>query len=161
MQRFARVFALLAFGAVLATAGTAAAQGRGKQTPEDWNDAQIAWKGYDAGLALAKRKHKPVCLIFYTEWCPHCRSFSGVFHDSRVVEEAKKFVMIRLNKDQNSEISHKYAPDGEYIPRTYFLSSNGKISDIKARTDQYAYFYDEHDPGSVLGSMYNAARQLK
>src|SRR5262245_2473407 len=89
----------------------------------DWNDGAIAWQPYEAGLAQAKKDKKPVCLVFFTEWCPHCANYSKVFHDPAVVTKSKSFVMIRLDKDQNAELSTKYAPDGQYIPRTFFLSS--------------------------------------
>src|SRR5437867_53870 len=123
----------------------------------DWNDAQVSWQPFEQGLAAAKKEKKPVCLVFYTEWCPHCGNYSAVFHDPKVVAESKKFVMIRLDKDKNAEVSKKYAPDGEYIPRTYFLSSDGALdADIHAPRDQYKYFYDEKDPASVLGGMTTA-----
>ena len=128
----------------------------------DWNDAAIAWKGYDEGLAQAKKDKKPICLVFFTEWCPHCKNFSGVFHDDKVVETSKKFVMIKLDKDKNAEISKKYSPDGEYIPRTFFLSPDGKLAeDVHAPRDQYKYFYNERDPQSVLGGMELALQKLK
>ena len=100
-------------------------------------------------------------MIVYTEWCPHCANYSGVFHDPKVVEESKKFVMIRIDKDKFPDISKKYAPDGEYIPRTYFLKSDGTLDpEIHAPRDQYKYFYDEHVPGSVLGGMEQALKKL-
>lgn len=128
----------------------------------DWNDAGIAWQGYEAGLAMAKEQKKPVLLVFYTDWCPHCTRYSGVFHDPKVVEKSKSFVMIRLNKEQNAELSKKYMPDGEYIPRTYFLSSAGEPDyEIHAPREQYKYFYNEADPASVLGGMDEALKKLK
>ena len=129
----------------------------------DWNEGQVAWRGYDDGIAAAKKEKKPVCLVFYTEWCPHCGNYSKVFHDPKVVEKTKQFVMIRLDKDKNDEISRKYGPDGSgYIPRTYFLSSDGTLDpDIHAARDQYKYFYDEKDPASVLAGMDEALRKLK
>jgi thiol:disulfide interchange protein len=127
----------------------------------DWNDSGIAWQPYEKGLAEAKEKKKPICLIFYTDWCPHCTNYSKVFHDPKVVEQAKNFVMIRLNKDQNKELSSKYAPDGQYIPRTYFLSSDGKLdSSIHAPRDKYQYFYDERAPDSILAGMESALKKL-
>jgi hypothetical protein len=119
----------------------------------NWNDAGIAWQPYEQGLETAKKEKKPVCLVFYTEWCPHCTNYSGVFHDKGVVEKSKKFVMIRLDKDKNAEISKKYAPDGEYIPRTFFLSPTGELSKITAPRDKYLYFYDEHQAAPLLASM--------
>lgn len=128
----------------------------------DWNESGIAWKSYDEGLALAAKEKKPVCLIVFTEWCPHCKNYAGVFQDAKVVEAAKGFVMIHVDKDKSPDVSKKYAPDGEYIPRTYFLKSDGTLAaDIAAPRDKYKYFYDEKDPASVLASMTAAKAQLK
>ena len=128
----------------------------------DWNDGQITWKDYEAGLAAAKKEKKPVCLIFFTEWCPHCGNYSHVFHDPKVVEKSKQLVMVKLDKDKSAELSKKYAPDGEYIPRTYFLAPDGKLdADIHAPRPQYKYFYDEKDPSSVLAGMDEAVKKLK
>ena len=138
---------LLLFGA----ADTALAGG-------DWNDQGIKWRTYDDGLAEAKKSKKPVMLIFFTEWCPHCKNYSGVFHDAKVVAKSKDFVMIRLDADKNKELSGKYAIDGSYIPRTYFLSSNGTLADIHAPREQFKYFYDEKNPDSVLAAMDTASK---
>jgi thiol:disulfide interchange protein len=120
----------------------------------DWNDANVAWKSLDEGLELAKKDKRPVCLIVYTEWCPHCANFSKVFHDPKVVEKAKQFVMIHVDQDKEKERTAKYAPDGGYIPRTIFLAPDGTIAtDVHAPRDQYKYFYDEKDPASVLAGM--------
>ena len=128
----------------------------------DWNDKGIAWKGYEDGLAEAKKSKKPVLLIFYTEWCPHCSNYSGVFHDPKVVEKSKEFVMVRLDQDKHKELGKKYAPDGGYIPRTMFLSSSGDLqADIHAPRDKYKYFYDEKNAASVLAAMDDAAKKIK
>ena len=138
----------------LAVASTAQAAG-------DWNDKDIKWQDYDAGLADAKKAKKPVMLIFFTEWCPHCKNYSGVFHDPKVVAKSKDFVMVRLDADKNKELSQKYAVDGSYIPRTYFLSSNGTLSDIHAPREQFKYFYDERNATQILAGMDQAQKQLK
>ena len=128
----------------------------------DWNEGQISWKGHDDGLAAAKKEKKPVCLVLYTEWCPHCSNYSKVFHDPKVVDKSKQFVMVRLDKDKNAELSKRYSPDGEYIPRTYFLSSDGTLDpSIHAPREQYKYFYNESDPASVLAGMDAALAKLK
>jgi len=146
----------MGFLLALATIGVMPARAGG-----DWNEKEMGWQDYEKGLALAKKEKKPVCLIFFTEWCPHCANYSGVFHDPKVVEKSKQFVMIRLDKDKNAELSKKYAPDGEYIPRTYFLASNGDLDpEIHAPRDQFKYFYDEKAPDSVLGGMDEALKKL-
>jgi protein-disulfide reductase (glutathione) len=120
----------------------------------DWNDAGVAWRPYEEGLKEAKEQKKPICLVFYTDWCPHCTNYSRVFHDPRIVEKTKSFVMIRLNKEQNAELSKKYSPDGEYIPRTYFLASDGTLNEsITEQRPNYKYFYSESQPSSLLRGM--------
>jgi glutaredoxin len=128
----------------------------------DWNGDQIEWLAYDDGLRTAKEKGRPICLIFYTSWCPHCTNYSKVFNDSRIVEKAKEFVMIRIDKDQNRELSRQYSPDGEYIPRTYFLSSKGELdASLTENRPKYKYFYNENDPGSLLAGMERAVAKLQ
>jgi hypothetical protein len=128
----------------------------------DWNDAEIGWQPYEQGIAAAKKAKKAVCLVLYTEWCPHCTNYSKVFHDPRVVERAKDFVMIRVDKDEQPDVSKRYAPDGEYIPRTYFLSSDAVLApDIHAPRANFRYFYDERDPAGILAGMDAARRTLR
>jgi protein-disulfide reductase (glutathione) len=141
--------------ALLFTAGSAFAGA------ENWNDSNIRWMSYDAGLAAARKEHKPICLIFYTTWCPHCANYSKLFSDPKIVEKSKSFIMIRLDKDANKELSEKYSPDGEYIPRTYFLSSEGRLDEsLTEQRPQYKYFYSEADSASILAGMDRALQKL-
>ncbi len=157
-QRSARQLLAVAAVAVVATLAWNRVARAGA---EDWNDANIKWLPYEDGLAAAKKDHLPICLIFYTTWCPHCANYSKVFSDPAVVSKAKSFVMIRLDKDKNQELSNKYKPDGEYIPRTYFLSFDGKLDETLTETrPQFKYFYNEKDPASILAGMDRALKKL-
>lgn len=126
---------------------------------ESWNAAQIHWLDYDQGIAVAKTQHKPVCLVFFATWCPHCKNYSHVFEDPRVVAEAKKFAMIRIDTDREPAVASRYALDGSYIPRTYFLTPSGEIArTVKAPRTRFQFFYNEHDPASLLGGMQQAEK---
>jgi thiol:disulfide interchange protein len=128
---------------------------------ETWNAQQIDWQGYEAGLARAKAENKPLCVVLYTNWCPHCRNYSHVFDDPKVVERAKGFVMVRANADEEPELAGKFTKDGGYVPRTFFVAPDGTIAaDIHAPRPKYRYFYDERDPTSLLGGMDEAQRTL-
>jgi hypothetical protein len=121
---------------------------------EPWNPKQIDWLSLEAGLQRAKTEKKPVCLVLYTTWCPHCRNYGQVFADPRVVERARRFVMIRIDADADDATSKKYSPDGTYIPRTFFLGPDGKLdATLHADRPQFQYFYDEHDPSALLRGM--------
>lgn len=123
----------------------------------DWNDGGVNWRAYEAGLAEARAAGKPVVLIFYTDWCPHCHNYSRVFHDPEVVRLARSFVMIRVERDAHRDISARYALDGEYIPRTYFLSPDGVLlPGLDSGREQYRYYLDEQDPSELTSRMEEA-----
>ncbi len=151
---------LLAAVAALTLLGTLAAP-RPAHAGGDWNDAGIAWRPYSDGVAEAKKSGKPICLVVFTDWCPHCKNYSAVYHDPKVVEMAKKFVMIRLDQDQNKDLVKDFAPDGQYIPRTLFLSSEGKLdADLRAPRELYRYFYDEAKADGSAGVLAGMQRAL-
>ena len=128
---------------------------------ESWNASQIDWQPYEAGLQRAKAQHKPVCLVFFTTWCPHCKNYSHVFDDQRVVARARDFVMIHLDADAEESVAAKYALDGTYIPRTFFLSPDGTLDDsIHAARPRSRFFYDERDPAALLAAMETARQKL-
>jgi thiol-disulfide isomerase/thioredoxin len=128
---------------------------------ETWGGTAIAWHGPDDGLAEAKRTGRPAVLVLYTSWCPHCKNFSNLFADARIAEASKQFVMIKANSDEAEDFAWKYAPDGGYIPRTFFLKPDGSIlSDIRAGEGQYKYFYDEKDPSPLLAAMDRAKKAV-
>lgn len=126
----------------------------------EWNDGAITWLSYEAGMAKAKAENKPVCLVFYTGWCPHCRNYAHVFQDPKIIEKSREFVMIRLNADDEEAVSARHAPDGTYVPRTFFLASDGSImTDVHDARPRYLYFYDEHNPAALLAGMEAALRK--
>lgn len=127
------------------------------QYPSDWNPKRVAWQPYALGLRAAAREQKPVVLIFYTDWCPHCHNYSRVFHDPRVVEAGRAFVMIRVERDDSPELSREYAFDGDYVPRTFFLFPNGALMEhLHTGRAEYRYFLDEYEPDELLDLMQRA-----
>jgi thiol:disulfide interchange protein len=123
----------------------------------DWNDGNIAWTTYEQGLARAAAERRPIVLVFYTDWCPHCHNFSRVFHAREVVELSRSFVMIRVERDGNRDLSEMYDLDGEYIPRTFFLTSAAEVrTELRGNNPAFLYFVDEHEPGELLALMRRA-----
>jgi protein-disulfide reductase (glutathione) len=125
-------------------------------TAEDaeWNGDEIRWLDYDTGLARARAEGKPICLVLHAAWCPHCHTYARVFSDPRVVAESRRLVMVRVDVDRHSAVASRFALDGTYVPRTYFLRSDGTILDrIDAHRERYRYFFDESNPASILSGM--------
>ncbi len=121
---------------------------------EAWNPNGIDWKPFDEGLALAKAENKHVCLVVFTTWCPHCKNYSHVFADPRLVERAKDFVMVRVDADANDTVSRRYRPDGGYVPRTFILDSDGNVvPTADSGHAKYKYFFDEKHADELLRAM--------
>ena len=128
---------------------------------EDWNDAEVAWREYEAGLAEAKRDRRPVCLVFYADWCTGCQAYKKLFFDPKVVELSRRFVMVRVDRDHAPALSARYAPDGEYIPRTLFLSPDGALDpEIRRLGQAQAYYYDVTGTSALRSGMKWASKRL-
>lgn len=136
------------------------ASGQAWAGAEDWNDAEIRWRSYEDGLREAKQTRKPICLIFYTKWCPHCANYARVFRDPELVKKAQELIMIRVDADARRELSEQYKPDGAYVPRSFFLSPDGTLDpEIHAGRERYRFFYDEHNAKHILSAMEAALRK--
>ena len=128
-----------------------------EEGPTDWNASAIRWRDYDAGMAEARASGKPVVLILYTDWCPHCHNYSRVFYADELEKLASAFVMIRVERDGHPDISARYDLDGDYVPRTFFLAPSGVLQvELQSDNPEYRYFLDEHEPDELIGLMRRA-----
>ena len=135
-------------------AGAGGVQAAPTAEDDEWNGDEIRWLDYDTGLARARAEGKPICLVLHAAWCPHCHTYARVFSDPLVVAESRRLVMIRVDVDRAASVAARYALDGTYVPRTYFLKSDGTVLDrIDAHRERYRYFFDERNAASILGGM--------
>ena len=121
-----------------------------------WNDDDIAWQNYSAGLQMAKRLNKPLLLVFYADWCPTCHAYQPIFEDKRLVALSKQFVMVRVNSDEHPEINKAYIPaeEWEYVPRTFALSPGGdRMDNIYSKDKAPRYFLSAESPAEFLFTM--------
>ena len=154
MRLFAVLLAAACASSGAACAPPAAREPSSEEGPTDWNAAQIRWRDYDVGLAEARAQRKPIVLIFYTDWCPHCHNYSRVFFDPELAALTRSFVMIRVERDGHPELSARYAVDGEYIPRTFFLKPDGELRvELAGDNPEYRYFLDEDEPSELIALM--------
>lgn len=120
----------------------------------DWH-GNIAWHTWAEALPLAQRESKPIFLLVYADWCPHCRALGSVFSDPEIGELAKRFVMVRQNHDDAPAWLEPYTQKyGGYVPRIFFFDSNGKIrEDITSGHPRYPFFYAAEQPEFLKKSM--------
>lgn len=113
----------------------------------DWNNDELKWHSYEQGMKKIKEGQSKGILIFYADWCSTCKLYSKLFKNRKVVKSLKNLVLIRVNREENLELSEKYNFDGTYIPRTFALDSHGDVvGGLYDKSDQYAYFLPPDDP---------------
>ena len=82
----------------------------------------------DKAIARAKAENKPLVLDFHAEWCIPCRRMEKeVFPDPKVAEQLKRVVFLRIDTDQEPELSEKLGVVG--LPDIRFFSSDAKFID--------------------------------
>lgn len=144
--------------AALATAwlwaGVAHADWDEKSAALDWNDSGIDWHAYRDGVREMIRTGKPAVLVFFTEWCPQCKTYSRVFHDPEVVALSRRFVMIRADRDKEDALNTHYAKGGSYVPRTLFLREDRTADwSIRGSNPEYPYFLETSSPEELKSLM--------
>jgi len=166
MKRAVLVALLLAAGCQKGTVGEpASAKAQPPVTaniPADskWAGSKIAWQSVDEGLALAKREGRPVMMVVKTEWCGRCKEFSALFLDKSVERAAEDFVMVLVDGDTDPQAA-SYAPDGTYIPRTFFLSPDGTIDEsLRGPHPRYRYYLNSGRPEALTQVMARARDTL-
>ena len=130
----------------------------GSATP-DWNRAAITWRSTEEGLTEARTSDKPVMMVIHAEWCGPCHEYARVFHDAEVAALAQHFVMILVDADREAAVNQRYATDGTYLPRTYFLSPTGQHqTENVSNHPRFRYFFPQRDPRAIAAAMRLALR---
>jgi thiol:disulfide interchange protein len=144
---------------VLAPAPNRPAEPRpANQNGVEWRGT-IQWHQWSDAIGLANRASKPIMVVVYADWCPHCRALGPVFADPEIETLSKRFVMVRQNHDDSPPWLEPYNQKfGGYVPRIFFFDQNGKMrEDLTSGHPRYPYFYAAEQPEFLKKSMRQAA----
>jgi thiol-disulfide isomerase/thioredoxin len=83
---------------------------------------------FTKSLEESKQKDKPILVDFYTSWCNYCKVLKEkVFPDLSLQADLDKFIILRINGEENSELVTKY--NIKAYPTILFLDKSGYILD--------------------------------
>ena len=86
-----------------------------------------------------------------------CCAFWSVFFERRVEVLCQKLICVLVDRDQETEISQAYAPDGDYIPRSTILSPEGVLQGaLNSGRGDYRYFVPVGNPGPLIDLLQRA-----
>ena len=153
MSRFAAV--IFAFVLMLPAVNSSA---RTPEMADVWNGAEINWRDIRSGIYEASKSGKMAIMVFHAPWCSACKKYRAVFKDSRIVEASKNFVMILIDADADKMTNGAFSPDGTYVPRTLFVTSEGDVSTkLVGKDPQYPHTINIDSPDELLSLMQKAA----
>ncbi|XP_033340574.1 thioredoxin domain-containing protein 12 [Megalopta genalis] len=101
----------------------------GNEDPNCILEHLFKWKSFDNGFEEAKQTEKPIFLFVYKIGCPACEVLKEKFSKSvRIMDLSDRFVMIKVDARKHPSInSGKFQPDGKYVPRILFFTSDGEF----------------------------------
>ncbi|MGO4771314.1 thioredoxin family protein [Flavobacterium sp. W22_SRS_FK3] len=81
---------------------------------------------YKRALENAKKENKPIFIMLYADWCPHCNQMKKeVFSDSAVMDFLKKnYICLWKNIEKEEGISLKNKFNTKSLPTFLFLDTN-------------------------------------
>ena len=107
---------------------TATVAPRSGDLGEAWNAEQIPWRSFDDGMRRMAETGKRGVLILQADWCLICRSYQKLFSERSVTKHADDFVFMMVDIEKEPELQRRYNVDGDYIPRTFLLESDGSLA---------------------------------
>lgn len=89
---------------------------------------------------------KPAVVIVTQPWCGACNHLKSSINDNvdQLTGMMDKFVVVHAPGDAGAEW-HAPGEDDGYIPRVYFMDTNGGFMDIAGPNEQYHYFFSDAD----------------
>eukprot|EP01120_Amphizonella_sp_Union-15-10_P017654 TRINITY_DN9867_c0_g1_i1.p1 TRINITY_DN9867_c0_g1~~TRINITY_DN9867_c0_g1_i1.p1 ORF type:complete len:157 (-),score=21.13 TRINITY_DN9867_c0_g1_i1:15-485(-) len=134
----------------------------------DWQarglNPNVEWHSYTEALSLASQNGKPLCVLFTKPWCGACKSLKNSLKDfHEFVEASKDFNMVNIEEETEEPPSsgNDFLPDGGYIPRLFFVSTDGAVHHEiynKNGNPTYKYFYQS--PTQIVDAMTQAKSLL-
>lgn len=117
-------------------------------TKHGFNDEQIEWLFLPEGLKQAQERSRPILLLAHATWCPHCRTTKKIYFDDEVVQLIHEwYVPVLIDIDRQRQLSARYAPDGDYVPRHLILMPDGShVAEAKGPYPKYEYLIPYLDP---------------
>lgn len=108
----------------------------------DWNHNQIS---YNEALIQASKQNKPVFIMLYATWCPHCNTMkSTVFSNSKVLDFLNKnyiCVWKDIEKEEGIVLKEKYNTRG--LPTFLFIDSKETLLySVKGEMKTDAFMYE-------------------
>ena len=154
MSKQTRRATIGALAAVLTVSATSVARANLGSIAEGWNNDAIEWLDFEDGAAQQKKTGKPMLVVIHTTWCPFCKKYSRQFYDPRVVERAKSFVMVMMDRDLEKAETAKLGPGLNYMPRTLFFAPDGTMRpEIKGANPEFPHWLNHDSPDELFAAM--------
>ncbi|XP_071878043.1 thioredoxin domain-containing protein 12 [Bombus fervidus] len=116
------------------------------------------WRSVTYGFQEAKVVNKPIFLLIHKMQCPSCQKLKQKFSNSvRLMDLSDRFVMVKAEMGYDAALDDdKFQPDGKYVPRILFFTSNGDFIEEAynnhADADkEYKFFYK--NPSEIINTM--------
>lgn len=112
------------------------------QAQTEWKHSEIT---YESAINKAKNENKPIFIMLYATWCPHCNTMkSTVFNDPKVIDYLNKnyiCVWKDIEKEEGIKLKEKFQTKG--LPTFLFIDANETLLySVKGEMKTNAFMYE-------------------
>lgn len=112
-----------------------------------WNAEEIPWRSYEEGMRRMSATGQRGLLVLQADWCLVCRSYQKLFKHEDIASHAGDYVFMIADIEEEPELQRRFNVDGDYIPRTFLLESDGSLAgDATGGHPRQKFFVDPFRP---------------
>ncbi len=114
----------------------------------------LKWHPFEEGMKLARKKHKPVIVDIYTDWCGWCKKMDNeTFQDPLIVSYlTENFIAIKLNAEGKEPIAFNGTVYTNPKPANARSTHQLAIALAGARLSYPTYIYLDSKGNTITGS---------
>lgn len=108
-MNFKSLSSLFSFILIFSVSSCSEKKNNNNQVTQKKDNNNVAWMSIEEAEAASLKNPKPLYVMVYANWCPHCKNFDKTtYKDPKVIQELNNnFYPVKINAHSNQTITYR------------------------------------------------------